>query len=588
MSRADQQGVDLTCLSARAGSTEHVQLVVPRASQPHLRAIHHRTGSQPPRTRHSSPSTIAVGITLNAARIVAASRWTGADRVSGFPSAAAVRVAGDGCCAGWRSNWRGIAVVLIAGIAFGRGPGSRLVTAVGKASPREFAQSFPARCLVPGSSCSVWVNSSHYGFWVRSTGQFSGVALPRRTTALPASPEFLVERSGAIVAALQPVIDLHSDAVVGYEALARVAPGYPPLTPAQMFAWARRCHRVGELDWACRGAAFRSAIGQHLDASTALLVNVEPAALDTAAPQELLGDLQLARRQLRVVIELTERDLTSNPVQLFRVVDSMRALGWEIALDDVGAEPASLALLPLLQPDVIKLDRSVIVDPDQPHHARTAVAVAAEAERTGATVIAEGIETPEQLEVAKSMGARYGQGFMLGRPTTLVRTDLARSQLPRRTPVPSPRAAGVVRSTVGHEMSTAEIGRLIRRLLSAAATDTTAAVLAGWPAVATADIWRADFARLASCCAFIGLSTTTDHSCHLVILGPNAAAALSAFPSGHDVWDVFVTYRLDAVIAEGQRLCRTVMATGAVLSRPLLPGDLASPQEHAVRSMHYA
>jgi hypothetical protein len=97
-------------------------------------------------------------------------------------------------------------------------------------------------------------------------------------------------------------------------------------------------------------------------------------------------------------------------------VDRVRALGWGIALDDVGVEPASLALLPLVRPDVVKLDASVVQRPPGRRTAALFSAVAAESERTGAVVLAEGIETPEHLAAAEAVGAHLGQGWLFGRP----------------------------------------------------------------------------------------------------------------------------------------------------------------------------
>lgn len=91
--------------------------------------------------------------------------------------------------------------------------------------------------------------------------------------------------------------------------------------------------------------------------------------------------------------EITERALTHNPAELLRAVRLMRACGCGIALDDVGAVSYSLALLPFLVPDVIKLDMSLVQAWPDADQARILTAVSAYAERTGATVPAEGIET---------------------------------------------------------------------------------------------------------------------------------------------------------------------------------------------------
>ena len=148
----------------------------------------------------------------------------------------------------------------------------------------------------------------------------------------------------------------------------------------------------------------------------ALFVNVEPATIDTGALQ-LLGDLvQALPDQPQMVLEVTERSLVSRPAELLRAARLVRAMGWRIALDDVGADDQSLTFLALLRPDIIKLDMHLIHD--RPSRAVAAVvdAVNAQAERTGAVVVAEGIETDRHHAAALAMGATLGQGYHYGRP----------------------------------------------------------------------------------------------------------------------------------------------------------------------------
>jgi EAL domain/Sensory domain in DIguanylate Cyclases and Two-component system len=90
-----------------------------------------------------------------------------------------------------------------------------------------------------------------------------------------------------------------------------------------------------------------------------------------------------------------------------------------VALDDVGAEPASLAVLPLVRPDVIKLDLRLVQGRTTAEVARIINAVRAQAERTDAAVLAEGIETINQARVAVATGASIGQGFLFGHPGPL-------------------------------------------------------------------------------------------------------------------------------------------------------------------------
>jgi EAL domain-containing protein (putative c-di-GMP-specific phosphodiesterase class I) len=174
-----------------------------------------------------------------------------------------------------------------------------------------------------------------------------------------------------------------------------------------------------ELDWACRAAAVGGALDAGMAADDVLFVNVEPATLRSPRPAQHRDVFDRAVGGARLVLEITERDLTADPAALLSAVAFARSNGWGIALDDVGAEPASLALMPFLHPDVIKLDMRLVQDPDA-DSVEVVNAVRAQAERTGATVLAEGIETEAHLHTALAMGATLGQGWLFGRPGRFV------------------------------------------------------------------------------------------------------------------------------------------------------------------------
>ncbi|WP_425516822.1 sensor domain-containing phosphodiesterase [Miltoncostaea oceani] len=111
----------------------------------------------------------------------------------------------------------------------------------------------------------------------------------------------------------------------------------------------------------------------------------------------------------------------------------VRRMGWGVALDDVGVDPCSLALLPVVRPDVVKLDRSLLQGPRSRDTAAILRAVAAECERTGALMLAEGIEDGGHRRLAAASGAVLGQGWYFGRPGPLaagVRTGWRPPRLP--------------------------------------------------------------------------------------------------------------------------------------------------------------
>ena len=214
----------------------------------------------------------------------------------------------------------------------------------------------------------------------------------------------------------QPVVDLDSGRPVGYEALARGPAGSTLESPERLFATAYRAGRVAELDWLCRERALEQALRDGFPPGCWLSLNAEPETLGAAPPAGIARLLEVARTRLPVVYEITERDVTARPADLLQTVNWVRAQGWRVALDDVGADDRVLALLPVVAPEVIKLDLRLVQQRPTAQVAEIFAAVTSEAERTGAVVVAEGIETEEHRFVARSLGATLGQGWLFGRP----------------------------------------------------------------------------------------------------------------------------------------------------------------------------
>ncbi len=236
----------------------------------------------------------------------------------------------------------------------------------------------------------------------------------------------------------QPIVDLDTGAVVAYEALAR-GPRGPLHAPDALFAAARAQGALAELDDACRRAAFRGALAAGLLDPLTLFVNVEPEVLDSAPLDDLLALPEVADGRLRVVLEITERALATRPADLLRTVDRVRALGWSIALDDVGADALSLAFMPLLRPDVVKLDLRLVQERPGSAVAEIMNAVNAYAEESGALILAEGVENERHLVMATALGAQLGQGWLFGRPSA--QQHPGRPVAALALPVPTPALA---------------------------------------------------------------------------------------------------------------------------------------------------
>src|SRR5215208_3520304 len=137
----------------------------------------------------------------------------------------------------------------------------------------------------------------------------------------------------------------------------------------------------------------RSALRAGLDAPFSLFLNADWATLDGSGPER-------PSTRYTLLVEVTEQALIERPEAVLRALTQLRSTGWGIALDDVGADSRSLALMSVLYPDVIKLDLRLLGRRSPEGRARIVTAVGAEAERRRGAVLAEGIDSEEQLAAA--------------------------------------------------------------------------------------------------------------------------------------------------------------------------------------------
>jgi diguanylate cyclase (GGDEF)-like protein len=219
-------------------------------------------------------------------------------------------------------------------------------------------------------------------------------------------------------AVYQPIVELRSGRVLGYEALARPAPDSGFANAGELFAAAEACGRQTELDQTCLEVVIAGAAG--LSSESILSLNVSPRTLE--APEfNVVGLIRLLERYgitpNRVILELTERATVDDLGRLRHNVAAARAAGLRIAADDVGAGNAGLRLLSQMQFDIVKIDLSLVQGGPQQETSLAVLSSLNElAQRWGAWVIAEGVETPEQLELIRNLGISAAQGYLLGRP----------------------------------------------------------------------------------------------------------------------------------------------------------------------------
>ena len=367
--------------------------------------------------------------------------------------------------------------------------------------------------------------------------------------------------------AFQPIVDLRDGSVVGYEALLRGGPASGVSRSAhELLAAARREDSVLELDLAARGAALRAAERAGLDAPFSLFLNADPATLDRASPERPSTDATL-------LVDVTEQALIARPEAMLRALTRLRAAGWGIALDDIGADSRSLGLMPVLYPDVIKVDLRLLSERSPEDRARIVTAVGAEAERRHGSVLAERIDSEEQLAAARSFGATLGQGYLLGTP----------EPLPQRLPEPGrrlrlPGAGGDPFGAAPWERVTnwrrpvtatrrvaADAARMI--VDHAAELGATAMVLAVLADESHGPSSVARYGWLPERVGFVGVLNAGDSfdgtgvrsgklapddplrgTGTLVALGPDFAACYVVRETGPDEWTFAVTYDRDTVV----------------------------------------
>jgi EAL domain-containing protein (putative c-di-GMP-specific phosphodiesterase class I) len=239
-----------------------------------------------------------------------------------------------------------------------------------------------------------------------------------RAATIPAGVDSVLD--GRQVRTLfQPLVHLVDGEVVGFEALSRGPEGGVFEDPVMLFAAAGKAGRLSELDWLCVASASRAAHRARLHPSMTIFVNFKPETLAQPYPRDVAEDIGRARQQLRFVAEIDESDLRNDPAQVLSAAAHARADGWGVALDNVGATPGSLALLPVLRPDVVKLDLRVLSENRGSDSAEVETAVRAYAETSGAVVLAHRVESTEDVLSARAFGATYGQGWRYGHPGTL-------------------------------------------------------------------------------------------------------------------------------------------------------------------------
>jgi diguanylate cyclase (GGDEF)-like protein/PAS domain S-box-containing protein len=240
---------------------------------------------------------------------------------------------------------------------------------------------------------------------------------PARDLELAAALHHAIAR-GQLVLEYQPIVDLATGRIQNVEALVRWDRGGELVTPGLFLPAAERTGLLTPIThWVVDEAVSQlgrwSAVGMDVDVS----VNVPPAMLDRRMRDRLIGLAgDHALRRGAITLELVESAMMDDR-RLFEHLESLRAAGYRIAIDDFGSGHSSLARIAQLPVDVLKIDRSLIAGIcDSPREEAIVRAIIATAEALETAVVAEGIETEGQRAALRKLGVRSGQGYLFARP----------------------------------------------------------------------------------------------------------------------------------------------------------------------------
>ncbi len=243
--------------------------------------------------------------------------------------------------------------------------------------------------------------------------------------------EIIYNRS--VWTAFQPIVEIGTSRVVGYEGLSRGPRGTDLEGPSALFALAARHSLVEELERACRRQAFVD--WDVFGAQVRLFLNTVPATVRDPSflGRGVLDYLGQSMSPRMVTLEITEREVIAN-LNLYReAMHSFLELGFTFAIDDVGSGYSGLETIATLGASYLKIDMGLVRDVHERRVGQQVIkAILDMGNGAGATVIAEGVQTREEADALGELGLRYAQGYYYARPVDPYRPNARVLAQPRR------------------------------------------------------------------------------------------------------------------------------------------------------------
>lgn len=237
--------------------------------------------------------------------------------------------------------------------------------------------------------------------------------------------EYIIKNK-KIKTVFQPIISLRDGSVLGHEALSRITCDSEIKNPEMLFIAAGMYNRLWELELLCRTEALESAyIFMIPPYSKKLFLNVNPNIMHDETFKKGFTKNFLKQYQItpeNVIFEITERNVITDVSGFTAAIDHYKSQDYQIAIDDAGAGHSGLNLISDVNPHYIKLDMKLIrcVDTDSVKYALVKGMVEF-SKVSNISLIAEGIETFDELETLINLGVQYGQGYLIQKPDAEIR-----------------------------------------------------------------------------------------------------------------------------------------------------------------------
>ncbi|HEU4708302.1 MAG TPA: EAL domain-containing protein, partial [Methylophilaceae bacterium] len=245
----------------------------------------------------------------------------------------------------------------------------------------------------------------------------------------PTAQQFRIEeiiRKRQLSAIFQPIVNMQDASIIGYEGLIRGPSDSPLHSPLMLFQAARDCGQAVEIEYLSRAIVLNTFAKLGVQGKLFLNVNPDTLLMEGWRSGETLRCIAASGlKSEQVVIELTENSSTLEYQVLREATQYYRAMGFQIAMDDLGEGFSSLRMWAEIRPDFVKIDKHFIqnihLDPIKLQFVRSIQEIA---RNSGCHTIAEGIETHAELVAIHGLGVSYGQGYHLGHPQARPETQM--------------------------------------------------------------------------------------------------------------------------------------------------------------------